>query len=90
MEQIKCKLGHAELHKPAPGFGDGEAVSVSTVELDRAHSFDHILNLQARAGVCLSPVQVWRISSVWDDLAKTRVFSLTSTQSSCFSGPGFC
>jgi hypothetical protein len=26
--QIKCKLGHAELHKPAPGFGEGDTVSI--------------------------------------------------------------
>ena len=24
--RIKCKLGYAELHKPAPGFGPGETV----------------------------------------------------------------
>ena len=25
-DRIKCKLGYAELHKPAPGFGPGETV----------------------------------------------------------------
>ena len=25
MSRIKCRLGYAELHKPAPGFGPGEA-----------------------------------------------------------------
>ena len=25
MVRIKCRLGYAELHKPAPGFGPGEA-----------------------------------------------------------------
>ena len=25
MFRIKCRLGYAELHKPAPGFGPGEA-----------------------------------------------------------------
>ena len=26
VHKIKCKLGYAELHKPAPGFGPGEEV----------------------------------------------------------------
>ena len=27
VHKIKCKLGYAELHKPAPGYGPGEEVS---------------------------------------------------------------
>ena len=27
VHKIKCKLGYAELHKPAPGFGPGEEVT---------------------------------------------------------------
>ena len=26
VHRIKCRLGYAELHKPAPGFGPGEEV----------------------------------------------------------------
>ena len=29
VHRIKCKLGYAELHKPAPGFGPGEEVGRS-------------------------------------------------------------
>ena len=29
--RIKCRLGYAEVHKPAPGFGPGE-VEVGTVD----------------------------------------------------------
>ena len=30
VHRIKCKLGYAELHKPAPGFGPGEEVGVTS------------------------------------------------------------
>ena len=34
-KQIKCKLGYAELHKPAPGFGEGETVSYFHCEKEK-------------------------------------------------------
>ena len=27
VHKIKCRLGYAEIHKPAPGYGPGEEVS---------------------------------------------------------------
>ena len=35
VHKIKCRLGYAELHKPAPGFGPGEAVSWFEVTFER-------------------------------------------------------
>ena len=35
VHRIKCRLGYAELHKPAPGFGPGEEVGRVLLNLEK-------------------------------------------------------